>query len=92
MVRFAWATLKIPDLHLAVSMHALLVRLQLGKFLDSLYAEPLDDMDQLRAKATSYISIEENTDARRKTMKAPAMTTFTSYKRKRLRKFENYTP
>jgi len=49
-------------------------------------------MDQLRAKAASYISIEENTDARRKTMKAPAMTTFTSYKRKRSEKFEKYTP
>ncbi|KAK7342102.1 hypothetical protein VNO80_25045 [Phaseolus coccineus] len=52
-------------------MHALLVGLHSGKFLDTLYAESLEDMDQLRARTTRYMSIKENTDAQRRAMKAP---------------------
>jgi len=81
MARFAQATLNIPNLHLAVSMHALLVGLCPGKFLDTLYAEPPEDMDQWRARAANYMNIEENTDARRKSMKTPTMTTFSATKK-----------
>ncbi|KAK7335328.1 hypothetical protein VNO80_27107 [Phaseolus coccineus] len=73
-------------------MHALVVGLQLGKFLNTLYVEPREDMDQLQVRAVKYLSMEENVNARRKTMKALAAITFTSYKRNRPWKFENYTP
>lgn len=88
---FSWAILNIPNLHPTVSMHALLVGLRRGKFLDTLYVEPPNDMDQLRARAARYMSIKENVEALRKMMKVPTTTTFTSYNRKRSGKFYNYT-
>jgi len=63
VARFARATLNIPNLHPVVSMHALLVGLRLEKFLDTLYVELPEDMNQLQAKAAKYMSIEENVDA-----------------------------
>jgi len=41
---------------------------------------------------TRYINIEENVDVRRKAMKAPTPTIFSTFKRKRSRKFKSYTP
>jgi len=63
MARFAQTMLNILDLHSVVAMHILLVSVCLEKFLDTLYSVPPENMDQLRAKATRYISIEENADA-----------------------------
>jgi len=62
MAQFSWTTLNIPNLHPVVSMHALLMGLRPGKFLDILYVKPPEDMNQLRARAAKYIGIEENAD------------------------------
>jgi len=45
--------MSIPNLHPVVAMH-------LGSFLDSLYVDPLANMDVFRARNASYISIEQN--------------------------------
>lgn len=76
MARFARAKLNTSDLHQAMSMDALLVGLHPEKFLDTLYVESPEDMDQLQARAARYMSIEENTDTHRRTMKAPTTTVF----------------
>jgi len=73
MARFIRATLNIPDLHPTVSMHTLLVGLRPGKFLDTLYAKLPKAMDQLRARAARYMSIEENAGVRIRAMKAPTL-------------------
>jgi len=36
-----------------------------GPFLESLYANPPPNMDSLRTRAARYMSIEENTEARK---------------------------
>jgi len=56
MTWFTKATLAIPDLHLVVAMHALLVGLKPSPFLDTLYANPPLNMDNLRARAARYMS------------------------------------
>jgi len=40
-------------------------------FLDSLYADPPPNMDSLRARAVRYMSIEENTDTRKRKFQPP---------------------
>ena len=47
----------ILNLHLVVVMHALLMDLHSRKNLDTLYADRLANMDELRDRATRYISI-----------------------------------
>jgi len=78
MAKFSRATLNILDLHPTVFMHALSVGLRPRKFLNTLYVKPPKDMDQLRARATRYMNIEENVDAYKKAMKASTTTTFPS--------------
>jgi len=75
MARFSKATLNIPDLHPIVAMHALLVGLHLGKFLDTLYTNPPANIDELRNRAARYINIDENVDVRRKIMKTSEVLT-----------------
>ena len=58
MAHFSKASLNIPNLHSTVAIHALLVRLCLGKFLDILYANLSIDMDELHHRADQYINIE----------------------------------
>jgi len=78
-------------MHPTMSMQALPVGLCPEKFLDTLYVEPPEDMDQLRARMARLMSVEENANTRRRAMKAPTSTTFSSIKRKRYGKFKNYT-
>jgi len=65
MARFTRATLSIPDLHPTVARNSLLVGLKLGPFLESLYADPPPNMGSLRTRAARYMSIKENTEARK---------------------------
>ena len=92
MAQVARATLNILNLHPVVSMHALLVGLRSGKFLDTLYAKLPKDMDQIWARAIRYMIIEENAEDRRRAIEAPTSAAFIDIKRKRSEKFENYTP
>jgi len=66
MTRFIKATLSIPDLHPAVTRHMLLVGLKPGPFLESLYADLPPNIDNLRIRVARYMSIEENTEARKR--------------------------
>jgi len=66
MTQFTKAMLLIPDHHPAVTRHSLLVGLKPSAFLDSLYADPPQDMDSLRARTARYMSIKENVDARKR--------------------------
>jgi len=66
MGHFAKACLNIPNLHPVVAMHALIVGLKLDLFLNTLFAEPPLNIDELRARAAKYITIEENTEAARR--------------------------
>ncbi|XP_020216782.1 uncharacterized protein LOC109800408 [Cajanus cajan] len=60
MERFASISVKIQNLNLEVALHAMLMALKLGPFVDSLCRRPPPDMDELRAQATGYIHIEEH--------------------------------
>jgi len=93
MTRFTKATLAIHDLHPAMAMHALLVGLKPSPFLDMFYVDPPSNMDNLRDKATRYISIEENVEARkRKFQPHVAGGGFRFPKRIRLGRYDHYTP
>jgi len=59
MAHFAKVCLHIANLHPAVVMHALTIGLKLDLFLNALFAEPLSNMDELRARAPKYITIEK---------------------------------
>jgi len=65
MARFMMATMSIPDLHPAVTRHAVLIGLKLNTFMDSLYSDPPPNMDNLRAQASRDMSIEENAYAKK---------------------------
>ena len=45
LARFAKVSLNIPSLHMTMAMHKLLVGLCLRKFLNTLYADPLANVD-----------------------------------------------
>jgi len=88
MSRFTKACLNIPNLHPTVAMHAITVGLKPGLFLNTLYAEPPSNMDELRARATKYIAIEENAEASKKLRhQAPQR----GVKRKRMDRYDVYT-
>lgn len=93
LMRFNKVCLNILNLNPVVAMHSLMVKLHLGIFLDSLDADPPKNMNVLCVYTLRYISIEENTEARKR--KAPqGMMAFTgqSTGKKRPNKFESYTP
>jgi len=54
MTRFVKASINISHLHPVVVMHALLVGLCLGIFLDSLYVNPHANMDALCTQRARY--------------------------------------
>jgi len=58
MTRFSKAMLQITNLHLTVAMHSLQVRLKPSPFLNTLYANPSENMDSLKVRAARYMSIE----------------------------------
>jgi len=62
MIWFSKASMNILDLHLAVSMHSLLVRLRLGTFSGLFVCQT---SHALRAWASKYIYIEEDSKARK---------------------------
>nr|KYP47294.1 hypothetical protein KK1_031088 [Cajanus cajan] len=60
MERFAATSVKIRNLNPEVALHAMLMALKLGPFVDSLCRESPRDMDELRARAAGYIRMEEH--------------------------------
>jgi len=90
MAQFTRATLSIPDLHPAVARHSLLVGLKPGPFLESLYADPPHNMDSLRTRAARYMTIEENTEARKRRPQS-TVEGQRSQKRARPGRFDRYT-
>jgi len=93
MARFTKATLLIPNLHPAATRHSLLVGLKLSVFPDSLYTDLPLNMDSLRARATRYMSIKENADARKRKSQPQAVGEGSRYqKRVRHGRYNQYTP
>ena len=93
MAQFTKATLSILDLDPAVTIHAFLVGLKRSPFLDSLYVDPPLNMDKLWAKATRYISIEENADARKRKFQPHTTGENSRFQKKlRLGRYDCYTP
>jgi len=92
MTWFARATLNIPDLHpTSPCMPYWWGYVQRNSWTPYM-RNPPKDMDQLRARATRYISIEENMDAWTRAMKALTSVAFPGIKRKRLGKLKTTTP
>ncbi|XP_020205260.1 uncharacterized protein LOC109790506 [Cajanus cajan] len=60
MERFAGISVKIQNLNPKVTLHAMLMALKSGPFVDSLCREAPRDMDELRARAAGYIQMEEH--------------------------------
>nr|KYP32550.1 hypothetical protein KK1_046746 [Cajanus cajan] len=60
MERFAATSIKIRNLNPEVALHAMLMALKPGPFVDSLCREAPRDMDELRACAAGYIQMEEH--------------------------------
>jgi len=56
MAQFSKATLNILNFHPTMAMHVFTVALHPMIFLNSLYANPLVNMDALRARADIYIN------------------------------------
>ncbi|XP_020207846.1 uncharacterized protein LOC109792816 [Cajanus cajan] len=61
MERFASTSVKIRNLNPEVALHAMLMALKLGPFVDSLCRRPPPYMDELHARAAGYIQMEEHT-------------------------------
>lgn len=72
-----------------ILMHSLTVGLRLSLFLNTLFVEPPNNMNKLRARATKYIIIVENTQVVKR-LEIPLKTY--APKRKRLDSFDSYTP
>ncbi|XP_020206101.1 uncharacterized protein LOC109791244 [Cajanus cajan] len=60
MEHFTGISVKIRNLNLKVALHAMLMVLKSGPFIDSLCREAPHDMDELRASAADYIQMEEH--------------------------------
>jgi len=56
MAQFSTTTLGIPNLHPTVAIHLLLVGLKPIPFLDTLYENPPENMDNLRARTARYMN------------------------------------
>jgi len=89
MSRFTKAYFNIPNLHPVVAMHTITVGLKPDLFLNTLYTEPPSNMNELRARAAKYIAIKENAKASKR---AEAPSTLTRAKRKRVSRYDAYTP
>ena len=69
-----------------------MVSLKPSPFLDSLYTDHLENMDNLRVRVTRYMSIEENVEARRKRSQPQIAFGGTRFsKRSQPKRFEHYT-
>lgn len=64
--RFTAEILMIKDLESGVALHSMRVGLREGPFLDSLSKRPAIVIDDLRQRASKYISMEEAREAKRK--------------------------
>ncbi|XP_020205456.1 uncharacterized protein LOC109790643 [Cajanus cajan] len=60
MERFSNISVRIRNLNPEVVLHAMLMALKPGSFVDSLCHDAPRDMDELRARATGYIQMEEH--------------------------------
>ncbi|XP_020211541.1 uncharacterized protein LOC109796268 [Cajanus cajan] len=60
MERFSNISVRIRNLNPEVALHAMLMALKPGSFVDSLCRDAPRDMDELRACAASYIQMEEH--------------------------------
>ncbi|XP_020229604.1 uncharacterized protein LOC109810528 [Cajanus cajan] len=60
MERFASISVKIQNLNPEVALHAMLMALKPGPFVDSLCRRAPADMDELHARAVGYIHMEEH--------------------------------
>nr|KYP57290.1 hypothetical protein KK1_003549 [Cajanus cajan] len=74
MERFSSISVRIRNLNPEVALHSMLMALKAGPFVDSLCRDPRPrDMDELRARATGYIQMEEHSAFRDQVRgKAPA--------------------
>jgi len=93
MAQFTKVIFAIPDLHPAVTMHALLVGLKPSPFLETLYADPPPNMDSLRARVAKYMSIEESIEARKKKSHPHTIGESSRFqKRVKPGRYDRYTP
>ncbi|XP_020225281.1 uncharacterized protein LOC109807167 [Cajanus cajan] len=60
MERFSNISVRIRNLNPEVALHAMLMALKPGSFVDSLCRDAPRDMDELRARAAGYIQMEEH--------------------------------
>ncbi|XP_020235536.1 uncharacterized protein LOC109815278 [Cajanus cajan] len=60
MERFSSISVRIRNLNPEVALHAMLMALKPGPFVDSLCRDAPRDMDELRARAAGYIQMEEH--------------------------------
>ncbi|XP_020239446.1 uncharacterized protein LOC109818404 [Cajanus cajan] len=60
MERFSNISVRIQNLNPEVALHAMLMALKLGSFIDSLCRDAPRDMDELLARAAGYIKMEEH--------------------------------
>ncbi|XP_020204068.1 uncharacterized protein LOC109789509 [Cajanus cajan] len=64
MEHFANISIKIRNLNPEVALHSMLMALKPGPFVDSLCRHQPASMDELRARATGYIQMEEHAEFR----------------------------
>ena len=62
MERYIVVSVKIRDLNPSVTLYSMITTLKLGLFIDSLFRKQPKDLDELRARATGYIQMEEFSD------------------------------
>ncbi|XP_020239947.1 uncharacterized protein LOC109818829 [Cajanus cajan] len=82
MERFAAVFVKIQNLNPEVALHSMLMALKPNPFVDSLCRKPLNDMDDLRARAIGYIQMEEHAEFREKMHAKPTNGNSTGQKEK----------
>ena len=91
MTCFAKAYLNIFGLHTTMAVHSIKVGLLSDPFSITLYVDPPLNMDDLRARATRYISIEEKAEVMKQAYKALPPNP-QNLKKKHVGRFETYTP
>ena len=59
MERFGKISLNISNLNPEVAMHHLITALKHGPFIDSVCKKPVNNLDELRTRATKFMQMEE---------------------------------